>query len=355
MFGEDINNYHLRTVMRETKSTVVHLAQYKQNGQFLVIKRSKEPSPTEFQLTQNEIAVMRQLNHPNILKLESAFVHGLDIYLVHRCMKFGSCKDVMDRFLIVGFPENVASIIARDVLLAIDYLHKRGYVHRSIRASHILLDDIAVLTGFKEAVNMIQNGKRVRQLYSLAESPKELIWAAPEVLEQNLCGYTEKSDIYSFGITMCELGNNITPFQEMGNTLMLTEKLKGNQPSLLDCSTYAVDTTLEEDGANADGDMVNCFATRKIYANRKLSDPFHNFVEICLQRDPNARPSADKLLGHPFIKQSKYTNLRQELGEELKIDTLNAIFNIPDSELSAMIDNMQNVAINNITDFEWNF
>lgn len=294
---------------------------------------------------------MRQLNHPNILKMESAFVFGLDIYSVHRCMKFGSCKDVMERFLIVGFPEIVVSLIARDVLLAIDYLHKKGYVHRSIRASHILLDDFAVLTGFKEAVNMIQNGKRINKLFNLAESSKELIWAAPEVLEQNLCGYTEKSDIYSLGITMCELGNNITPFQEMGNTLMLTEKLKGNQPSLLDCSTYAVDTNVDVGST----EEVNCFATRKIYATRKLSDPFHNFVEICLQKDANARPSADKLLGHPFIKQSRQTNLRQELGEELKIDPLNIIFNIPDNGLASVIDDMQNITINNITDFEWNF
>lgn len=289
---------------------------------------------------------MRQLNHPNILKLESSFVFGLDIYLVERCIKYGSCKDVMDRFLIVGFPEIVVSLIARDILLAIDYLHKKGYVHRSIRASHILLDDIAVLTGFKETVNMIQNGKRIKQLFSLAQSAKELIWAAPEVLEQNLCGYTEKSDVYSFGITMCELGNNITPFQEMGNTLMLTEKIKGNQPSLLDCSTYTVDTNVED---------CSTMATRKIYASRNLTDQFHNFVEICLQKDANARPSADKLLGHPFIKQSRYTNLRQELGEELKIDPLNVIFNIPESGLSSIIDDMQNVSINNITDFEWNF
>lgn len=52
MFEEDINNYHLKAVIRETKSSVVHLAQYKPNGSFLVVKRSKEQTPTEFQLTQ---------------------------------------------------------------------------------------------------------------------------------------------------------------------------------------------------------------------------------------------------------------------------------------------------------------
>lgn len=299
---------------------------------------------------QNEIFIMRQLNHPNILKLESSFVFGYDIFLAHKCCKYGSCKDVMERFLIVGFPETIVSLIARDILQAIDYLHKKGYIHRSIRASHILLDDVAVLTGFKEAVNMIQNGKRIKHFFNLAQSAKELIWAAPEVLEQNLCGYTEKSDIYSFGITLCELGNNITPFQEMSNTLMLTEKLKGFQPSLLDSSTYT------GDGNSGDAN-TDYFATRKIYATRKLSDPFHNFVEICLHKDANTRPNAEKLLSHPFIKQSRYTNLKQELGEELGVDPLNKIFCDQDNDhsIESVVLNIQNVTINNSTDFKWNF
>lgn len=52
MFGQDINNYQLKAVIREAKSSVVHLAQHKPTSLLLVIKRSKEPSPTEFLLTQ---------------------------------------------------------------------------------------------------------------------------------------------------------------------------------------------------------------------------------------------------------------------------------------------------------------
>lgn len=51
---------------------------------------------------------------------------------------------------------------------------------------------------------------------------------------QNLQGYNSKSDIYSAGITTCELANGIIPFSEMPSTKMLVEKRKGTTPSLVE-------------------------------------------------------------------------------------------------------------------------
>lgn len=138
-----------------------------------------------------------------------------------------------------GFPEIIVCLILRDVLLGLEYIHRKGYIHRSIRASHILLDQHkAVLCGFREPVTLITNGQRTQRLFDLPpNSMKSLNWLAPEVLEQNLAGYTEKSDIYSIGITTCELANGLEPFANMPTTFMLTEKMRGNQPVLFDCST----------------------------------------------------------------------------------------------------------------------
>lgn len=206
--------------------------------------------------------------------------------------------------------------IVKDVLFAMDYLHRTGYIHRAIRASHILLNqNKAVLTGFRESTNVLKHGERLSKLFELApNSQKSLIWLAPEVLAQNLKGYNEKSDVYSLGIAICELANGITPFSEMLSTYMLTEKMRGNKPTILDSSTCpseeVLSSTTEENGGE------EAFGSRErllFYSKKEFSDPFHKFSEVCLERHPEDRPTVLQLLNHQFLKQWKHTSLFREL------------------------------------------
>lgn len=64
----------------------------------------------------------------------------------------------------------------------------------------------------------------------------------------NILGYNEKSDIYSVGMVICELANGAEPFAGMSKTLMLTEKVRGCAPQLLDCTTVPRDENMDCSG-----------------------------------------------------------------------------------------------------------
>lgn len=186
------------------------------------------------------------------------------------------------------------------------------------------------MTGFREATSLLVDGERVRNLHALpTNSAKSINWYAPEVLEQNLLGYSEKSDIYSVGITTCELANGIAPFADLPATLMLCEKIRGNQPSLLDCSTMPSSDVIAEamdSGIHITTEAWAVDQTRQAYSSRQLSDVFHKFAEHCLARFPENRPSAAHLLQqHAFFKQCKHTSLEEQLHKVLEPVDFNKI------------------------------
>lgn len=102
----------------------------------------------------------------------------------------------------------------------------------------------ACLSGLKYACPLVRHGKLQKQVHSFPHSTaRNLNWLSPELLEQNLLGYNEKSDIYSVGIVVCELANSSEPFHGFSTTLMLTEKVRGASPQLLDCTTLPCEDT----------------------------------------------------------------------------------------------------------------
>lgn len=176
--------------------------------------------------------------------------------------------------------------------------------NRAIKAGHILIraDGHACLSGLR---SMCPIDKR-SNLHSLPlQSANNLNWSSPEMLEQNLLGYNEKSDIYSIGITSCELANGFVPFAETDTTLMLTQKVKGLIPHLLDCTTcYPYeDNNVADNGYQSEEAIgMNVAPVSNVYT-RMFTEAFHNLVELCCQRDPKSRPSAPDLLAHAFTKQ----------------------------------------------------
>ncbi|XP_059055452.1 STE20-related kinase adapter protein alpha [Achroia grisella] len=331
MFNPDIHDYQLTSIITECCGgvAVVYSALYRPSNQNVAVKRYFVDKTKENpNLIQQDILTRKALQHPNILPYLTSFVHGSELYVVSPLMTFGSCRDILDRYYHEGLPELACAIVLRDVLLALQYLHKQLYIHRSVRASHVLVgaNGSVRLSGLRSAVSMVVRGRKQKQLHSLPPPDLDnanLMWLSPELLEQNLKGYDDRSDVYSVGVLSCELANGAVPFAEVPTTLMFTEKVRGCRPQLLDCSTFP-EPCLD------DGEMKSMYNTdsgvgdseipraRQLYAARKLSETFHHLSDLALQRDPEKRPTASQLLNHCFFKQIRKTDYLPGLISRIK-------------------------------------
>nr|XP_017523720.1 STE20-related kinase adapter protein alpha isoform X1 [Manis javanica]XP_017523796.1 STE20-related kinase adapter protein alpha isoform X1 [Manis javanica] len=299
----------------------VNLARYKPTGEYVTVRRVNLEACSNEMVTflQGELHVSKLFNHPNILPYRATFIADNELWVVTSFMAYGSAKDLISTHFMDGMNELAIAYILQGVLKALDYIHHMGYVHRSVKASHILIsaDGKVYLSGLRSNLSMISHGQRQRVVHDFPKySIKVLPWLSPEVLQQNLQGYDAKSDIYSVGITACELANGHVPFKDMPATQMLLEKLNGTVPCLLDTSTIpAEELTMSTSRSVANSGLSESLATSTPRASngdspshpyqRTFSPHFHHFVEQCLQRGPDVRPSASALLNHSFFKQIK--------------------------------------------------
>ncbi|XP_005994678.1 STE20-related kinase adapter protein alpha isoform X1 [Latimeria chalumnae] len=322
-FSPHSSSYELLTIIGSGLEDLmtVNLARYKPTGEYVAIRRINLESCTSEMVTflQGELHVSKLFHHPNIVPYKATFIADNELWVATSFMAYGSAKDLIGTHFVDGMNEMAIAYILQGVLKALDYIHHMGYVHRSVNASHILISSVGqvYLSGLRTIVSMINHGQRLKVIHDFPKySVKVLPWLSPEVLQQNLQGYDAKSDIYSLGITACELANGHVPFKDMPATQMLLEKLNGTVPCLLDTTTIPPEElTMKTSRSGADSGIGEGTAACSIRPangepsqhpyNRTFSPHFHNFVELCLQRDPEHRPSASALLNHSFFKQIK--------------------------------------------------
>lgn len=349
-FTPDSSAYELLTVIGRGLDGLmtVNLARYRPTGEHVAVRRIDLESCTNDMVTylQGELHVSKLFHHRSILPYKSIFIAENELWVITPFMAYGSARDLICSHFADGMGELTIAYILLGMIKALEYIHHMGYVHRSVKASHVLIsaDGQVCMSGLRSIFSLIRHGQRAKVVHDFPQySIKVLPWLSPEVLQQNLQGYDSRSDIYSLGITACELANGHVPFKDMPPTQMLLEKLNGTVPCLLDTTTIppeelsmkpsrsgADSGICEGPGAggmrHSNGDPGSSSGGHPY--NRTFSPHFHSFVEMCLQRDPEKRPSATTLLGHPFFKQ-----IKRRPSEALP-ELLRPLTPVPSSEVS---------------------
>ncbi|XP_051987085.1 STE20-related kinase adapter protein beta isoform X2 [Xyrauchen texanus] len=294
--GQSFNNLSQVSMVRHTPS-----------GRLVAVKNTNLDECTEDELLQlmNEVLLSRLFRHPNLLTSRLVFSSCCQLWVLSPLMSYGSADSLLRLYFPDGMSESLIAYLLYGVLRALEYLHHMGYVHRGVKASHVLLsaEGRVCLSGLQSVYSLMKDGKRMRAVFDMPQhSPSLLPWLSPELLRQDLHGYGVKSDIYSLGIVACELVSSRVPFQDMPPTLMLLQKLRGSHSCLLDLSPYPLGDlgALKVSRSGVDSGIGESVATGSLTrtataerpqspAPKNHSATLHNLVQLCLQQEPERR------------------------------------------------------------------
>lgn len=105
----------------------------KRTGQSVAIKIiDVENAEDEVEDIIQEIAILSELNSPYVTKYHGSYLKGSDLWIIMEFCSGGSCSDLMRPGLI---PEEYITIIIKELLLGLDYLHSDKKLHRDIKGA----------------------------------------------------------------------------------------------------------------------------------------------------------------------------------------------------------------------------
>uniref|UniRef100_A0A8B9R5M3 non-specific serine/threonine protein kinase n=1 Tax=Astyanax mexicanus TaxID=7994 RepID=A0A8B9R5M3_ASTMX len=247
----------------------VYFARDVRSNEVVAIKKmsySGKQSNEKWQDIIKEVKFLQKLRHPNTIEYKGCYLREHTAWLVMEyCL--GSASDLLEVHK-KPLQEVEIAAITHGALQGLAYLHSHNMIHRDVKAGNILLTE----------PGQVKLGDFVFNLVMFA---CVICRMAPEViLAMDEGQYDGKVDVWSLGITCIELAERKPPLFNMNAMSALYHIAQNESPVL---------------------------------ASNHWSDYFRNFVDSCLQKIPQDRPTSDVLLNHRFLCRERPLSVVMDL------------------------------------------
>ncbi|XP_071835122.1 serine/threonine-protein kinase PAK 4-like isoform X2 [Apostichopus japonicus] len=248
----------------EGSTGIVCIATERSTGRQVAVKKMDLRKQQRRELLFNEVVIMRDYKHANIVEMYDSFLVGDELWVVMEFLEGGALTDIVTR---ARMGEEEIAYVCHTILKALAFLHSQGVIHRDIKSDSILLthEGRVKLSDFGFCAQVSADLQRRK---SLVGTP---YWMAPEVISR--LPYGPEVDIWSLGIMVMEMVDSEPPFF--------------NEPPLQAMR------------------RIRDMPPPKLKNSHGVSPRLLGFLECMLVRDPSQRSSALELLEHPFLKQCR--------------------------------------------------
>lgn len=224
-----------------------------------------------------EVKMLSQISLKQFTQYYASFIYNTELWIIMELCDGGSCFEILQ--YIKHFTEEQIATILHELLIALDYLHKEGKLHRDIKAANVLLTKAGEVKLGDFGVSG-QLSATMEKRNTFVGTP---FWMAPEVIKQS--GHDIKADIWSLGITAFELAEGAPPYADIHPMKVLFIIPKSNPSRLSEHYSYNI----------------------------------RSFVECCLQKNPADRWTTARLLKHRFVQKAKKPSSLRDLVYSFKI------------------------------------
>uniref|UniRef100_A0A182LZY7 mitogen-activated protein kinase kinase n=1 Tax=Anopheles culicifacies TaxID=139723 RepID=A0A182LZY7_9DIPT len=213
--------------------------------------------------------VLKSENCKYIVKCLGCFITDADVWICMELMT--TCFDKLQKKSKKPVPEEILGKVTVATVRALAYLKdNHRVIHRDVKPSNILIDDRGniKLCDFGISGRLVDSNARTRSAGCAA-------YMAPERIDPAKTVYDIRADVWSLGITLVELATGVFPYRGcMTDFEVLTQVLTSNPPRLPE--------------------------------DQHFSPEFRDFVQLCLQKDYQARPKYPDLLKHAFLQRAEH-------------------------------------------------